>query len=107
MEITKPFVIPKALIMQSYWSVKANKGNPGINQQILADFEKNWLGNLYKLWNRMSSGTYFPKPVRKGSIPKKQGGERVLGVLLAKSPTRLPMEVLNFEGMLFFFIGWI
>lgn len=80
MEITKPFTIAKALVMRAYQLVKANKGSHGIDQQSLADFEKNWRGNLYKLWNRMSSGTYFPKPMRRVGIPKKQGGERVLGV---------------------------
>jgi len=59
MEITKQFTIPKKLVMQASQLVKANKGSPGIDQQSLADFEKNWQGNLYKLWNRMSSGTYF------------------------------------------------
>jgi RNA-directed DNA polymerase len=80
MEITKPFNIPKKLVMQAYQLVKANKGSHGIDQQSLADFEKDWRENLYKLWNRMSSGTYFPKSVRKVVIPKKQGGERILGV---------------------------
>lgn len=79
MEITKPFNIPKQLVMQAYKLVKANKGSHGIDQLSLVDFDKNWQGNLYKIWNRMSSGTYFPKPVRKVAIPK-LGGERVLGV---------------------------
>lgn len=79
-EITKPFEIPKGLVMQAYQLVKANKGSPGIDQQSLNDFDKNWKKNLYKLWNRMSSGAYFPKPVKRVSIPKKTGGERVLGI---------------------------
>jgi RNA-directed DNA polymerase len=79
-EITKSFSIPKKLVMQAYQVVKANKGSHGIDQQSLANFEKNWRGNLYKLWNRMSSGTYFPRPVRRVAIPKKTGGERSLGI---------------------------
>ena len=78
--MTKPFTIPKELVMQAYRQVKANAGSAGIDQQTLAEFEKDWQGNLYKLWNRMSSGTYFPKPVKRVSILKKTGGERILGV---------------------------
>lgn len=79
-QMTKPFTIPKELIMQAYRQVKANAGSAGIDQQTLAEFEKDWQGNLYKLWNRMSSGSYFPKPVKRVSILKKTGGERILGV---------------------------
>lgn len=68
------------MVMQAYLSVKANRGSHGIDQQSLADFDIDWRGNLYKLWNRMSSGSYFPKPVRKVVIPKKLGGERALGI---------------------------
>lgn len=66
--------------MQAYRMVKANAGAGGIDHQSVADFEKDLRGNLYKLWNRMSSGTYFPSAVRRVSIPKKAGGERILGI---------------------------
>jgi RNA-directed DNA polymerase len=77
---TKPFNISKQLVMQAYRLVKANRGAAGVDQQSLADFETKLQDNLYKLWNRMSSGTYFPPPVKAVGIPKKQGGERILGV---------------------------
>lgn len=66
--------------MAAWEKVKANKGAYGVDEQSIADFEKDLKDNLYKLWNRMSSGTYFPPPVRAVSIPKKSGGERILGV---------------------------
>jgi len=77
---TKPFNIPKQLFVQAYSLVKANAGSAGVDRQTLEDFEKNLKNNLYKLWNRMSSGSYFPPPVKAVPIPKKTGGERILGV---------------------------
>jgi len=78
---TKPFIIPKDLVVKAYKLVKANAGAAGVDQQTLADFDKNLKDNLYKLWNRLSSGSYFPPPVKAVPIPKKQGGgERILGV---------------------------
>ena len=77
----KSFDIPKALVWQAYWSVKANKGAPGVDGQSIDDFDKDRDNNLYKIWNRMSSGTYFPPPVRAVEIPKPHGGgTRILGV---------------------------
>lgn len=76
----KPFTIPKELVVKAYKLVKANAGAAGVDQQSLADFDKDAKNNLYKLWNRLSSGSYFPPPVKAVSIPKKQGGERILGV---------------------------
>jgi RNA-directed DNA polymerase len=76
----KPFVIPKQLVWEAYKQVKANKGAAGVDQETLDDFEKDLQGNLYLVWNRMSSGTYFPPPVRAVEIPKSHGGTRVLGV---------------------------
>ena len=76
----KPFVISKQLVMQAYRLVKANRGGAGVDHQSLDDFEEDLKNNLYRLWNRMSSGSYFPAPVKAVSIPKKSGGERVLGV---------------------------
>jgi RNA-directed DNA polymerase len=80
MEKTKPFNIPKQLFVEAFKLVKANAGAAGVDQQSLEDFERNLKNNLYKLWNRMSSGSYFPPPVQGVSIPKKSGGERILGV---------------------------
>ena len=76
----KPFTISKRLVWQAWQKVKANKGAAGIDGQSLADFEANLSGNLYKLWNRMSSGSYFPPPVMRVDIDKKDGGTRPLGV---------------------------
>ena len=80
MEKTKPFNIPKQLFVKAYKLVKANAGAAGVDQQSLSDFSKDLKNNLYKLWNRMSSGCYFPPPVKAVPIPKKSGGERILGV---------------------------
>ena len=77
---TKTFIIPKELVMKAFQRVKANAGAAGVDQQTVCDFEANLKDNLYKLWNRMSSGSYFPKPVKAVPIPKKSGGERILGV---------------------------
>ena len=76
----KPFRIEKRRVYEAYKAVKSNQGAAGVDGETLEIFEKDLAGNLYKLWNRMSSGTYFPPPVRAVSIPKKSGGERVLGV---------------------------
>ena len=80
MNETKSFIIPKTLVMEAYKLVKANAGAAGMDRQTLEDFERNLKDNLYKIWNRMSSGTYFPPPVKAVPIPKKSGGERILGV---------------------------
>jgi len=66
--------------MEAWERVKANKGAKGVDGETIEQFESNLKDNLYKLWNRMSSGTYFPKPVRTVGIPKKDGGERKLGI---------------------------
>ena len=76
----KPFDIPKRLVWEAYRKVAANKGAAGVDGQSIAEFEEDLKGNLYKLWNRLSSGTYFPPPVRGVEIPKKAGGTRMLGV---------------------------
>jgi RNA-directed DNA polymerase len=80
MSATKPFVIDKWLVYEAYKAVKANAGAAGVDQQSIEDFEMDLKGNLYKIWNRMSSGSYFPPPVRAVAIPKKSGGERILGI---------------------------
>ena len=80
MEETKPFKISKQIVKISFERVRANKGTYGIDEQSITDFEINLKDNLYKIWNRMSSGTYFPKPVKAVAIPKKNGGTRILGI---------------------------
>ena len=80
MEETKPFKISKQVVKIAFDRVKANKGTYGIDEQTIADFEENLKDNLYKIWNRMSSETYFPKPVKAVAIPKKNGGTRILGI---------------------------
>jgi RNA-directed DNA polymerase len=75
----KPFAISKRLVWEAYERVKANKGAGGVDECSIEDFEKDLRGNLYKIWNRMSSGTYFPPPVKAVEIPK-PGGTRILGV---------------------------
>jgi RNA-directed DNA polymerase len=77
---TKSFEIPKELVWNAFKLVKANRGAAGVDGQSLKDFESNLGNNLYRIWNRMSSGSYFPPPVKAVSIPKKSGGERILGV---------------------------
>jgi group II intron reverse transcriptase/maturase len=76
----KPFNIDKRLVYEAYKAVKSNRGAAGVDEQTIEQFEDDLTGNLYKIWNRMSSGTYFPPPVRAVAIPKKSGGERILGV---------------------------
>ena len=76
----KPFVISKWEVQEAYETVKANGGAPGVDGCSIEDFEADLRGNLYKIWNRMSSGSYFPPPVRAVEIPKASGGVRVLGV---------------------------
>lgn len=80
MKVARPFEISKKLVWESYLEVKSKGGSAGIDGQTLDDFEQNLKGNLYKIWNRMSSGSYFPPPVKAVPIPKKAGGERTLGV---------------------------
>ncbi len=77
---TKPFSIPKALVYEAYQRVRANKGSAGIDGERLEAFESNLSGNLYKLWNRLSSGSYMPPPVRRVEIEKPDGGLRPLGI---------------------------
>lgn len=76
----KPFEISKWRLLQAFEKVKANSGTAGVDGESIAAFEANLKGNLYKLWNRLSSGSYFPPPVREVEIPKKAGGVRTLGV---------------------------
>ena len=76
----KPFCIPKRWVWEAYKRVKANRGAAGVDEQSIAQFEKGLKDNLYKLWNRLSSGSYFPPPVKRVEIRKRDGGTRPLGV---------------------------
>jgi RNA-directed DNA polymerase len=76
----KPFSIDKKLVYEAYKVVRANAGAAGVDGQTIGQFDADLKGNLYKIWNRLSSGSYFPPPVRAVAIPKKSGGQRLLGV---------------------------
>jgi RNA-directed DNA polymerase len=76
----KPFCISKWEVWEAYKQVKANKGAAGVDGQSIAEFEEDLKDNLFKIWNRMSSGSYFPLPVRRVDIPKDNGGTRPLGI---------------------------
>jgi len=76
----KPFSISKRVVWEAWLSVKANQGAAGVDEESIARFERRLKPNLYKIWNRMSSGTYFPAPVRMVKIPKPDGRERPLGI---------------------------
>ncbi|ECC9721950.1 group II intron reverse transcriptase/maturase, partial [Salmonella enterica subsp. diarizonae] len=80
MDRAKPFSISKTIVWEAYKRVKANAGAAGVDRQSIEAFEKDLTGNLYKLWNRMASGSYFPPPVRRVDIPKSGGGTRSLGI---------------------------
>ena len=76
----KPYTISKQVVWEAYQKVKANKGAAGVDGQSIEAFEADLKNNLYKIWNRMSSGTYFPPAVKAVEIPKANGGTRILGV---------------------------
>jgi RNA-directed DNA polymerase len=76
----KPFSISKRVVFKAYKRVKANKGAAGVDGESIADFERDLKNNLYRIWNRMSSGSYFPPAVRSVEIAKKGGGQRKLGI---------------------------
>ena len=80
MDEVKPFDIPKREVWEAFKKVKANQGAAGVDGQSIADFEADLTNNLYELWNRLSSGSYFPPPVRRVDIPKVDGGTRPLGI---------------------------
>ncbi|MFN2119272.1 MAG: group II intron reverse transcriptase/maturase [Anaerolineales bacterium] len=80
MSKAKPYDISKKMVWEAYKQVKANGGAAGVDGQTVAEFEKDLKGNLYKLWNRMSSGSYFPPPVKLVEIPKGDGSKRPLGI---------------------------
>lgn len=97
MQETKPFSISKNVVMMAFERVKANKGTYGIDEQSIEDFELDLKNNLYRLWNRMSSGSYFPKPVKAVVIPKKNGGTRTLGIPTVEDRVAQMVVKLYFE----------
>ena len=80
MDKAKSWSIPKRWVWDAYKRVKANRGAAGIDEQTIEEFERDLANNLYKLWNRMSSGSYFPPPVKRVHIDKRGGGSRPLGI---------------------------
>ncbi len=93
----KPYNIPKQLVWEAYQRVKANRGAAGVDGESLTTFERDLQDNLYKIWNRLSSGSYFPPPVRLVEIPKGDGGTRSLGIptvadRIAQTVVKIVME---------------
>jgi RNA-directed DNA polymerase len=93
----KSFEISKWAVWEAYRRVKDNRGGAGVDEQSMAEFEEDLQGNLYRLWNRLSSGSYFPPPVRAVEIPKRDGSLRTLGVptvadRIAQTVARLYLE---------------
>src|SRR4051795_7535280 len=80
MDRAKPFDIPKREVWEAYKRVRANQGAAGVDGQTIADFEADLSNNLYKLWNRLSSGSYIPPPVRRVDIPRSDGRTRPPGI---------------------------
>jgi RNA-directed DNA polymerase len=93
----KPFDISKRDVWDAWVKVKTNQGAPGVDEQSIADFETDLKNNLYRVWNRMSSGSYFPAPVRAVEILKPHGGGvRTLGIptvgdRVAPGPVQSPL----------------
>jgi RNA-directed DNA polymerase len=100
MEKTKSFEIPKRVMMEAYRRVQRNGGAAGVDGQTIESFDRNVKDNLYKLWNRMSSGSYFPQAVRRVDIPKKSGGTRPLGIPTVSDRIAQMTARLVFEPML-------
>ena len=99
MKTTKPFEISKHDVVRAWELVKANKGAPGVDGETIEQFESNLKGNLYKLWNRMSSGSYFPPAVKTVAIPKKTGGDRMLGIPTVSDRVAQMVVKLHFESL--------
>ena len=80
MDKAKPFCIAKREVWEAYKRVRANRGAAGVDEQTIADFDEDVKSNLYRLWNRLSSGSYMPPPVRRVDIGKSDGKTRPLGI---------------------------
>ncbi len=99
MKRAKPYEISKDAVLEAWRLIRANKGAEGVDAQTIADFEENLKDNLYKIWNRMSSGSYFPPPVKMVSIPKKACGERILGIPTVSDRVAQMVTKLYFEPL--------
>jgi len=99
MDKPKPYTISPWLVSQAYERVKANRGAAGVDGESLRKFETDLPNNLYKIWNRMSSGSYFPPPVKAVEIPKKSGGVRILGVPTVADRIAQTVVMLTFEPL--------
>ena len=99
METTKPFEISKHDVVRAWQLVKANKGAHDVDGETIEQFESDLKNNLYKIWNRMSSGSYFPPPVKTVAIPKKTGGERKLGIPTVSDQVAQMVVKLHFEPL--------
>jgi RNA-directed DNA polymerase len=86
------------LVWEAYKRVKANKGAAGVDGQSVEDFEKDLQGNLYKIWNRMSSGTYFPPPVKAVEIPKPHGGGTRIQVTSGIGTPRVATRTMDLDS---------
>jgi len=93
----KPFQISKRSVWEAWKLVKANAGSAGVDEESLKGFEANLKDNLYKLWNRLSSGSYYPPPVKGVAIPKKSGGQRMLGIPCVGDRVAQTVVKLTFE----------
>ena len=90
---------PKHDVVRAWQRVKANKGTYGVDGETIKQFESNLKSNLYKIWNRMSSGSYFPPPIKTVAIPKKTGGERKLGIPTVSDRIAQMVVKLHFEPL--------
>lgn len=96
---THRFIIDRWQVVKAYQLVKTNKGAAGIDNQSMSDFETDLKNNLYKIWNQMSSGSYFPPAVKAVAIPKKSGGERILGIPTIQDRIAQMVAKLTFEPL--------
>ena len=94
----KSFEISKWAVWEAYRRVKENKGGAGVDGESMAEFEQDLKGNLYKLWNRLSSGSYFPPPVRAVEIPKRDGSSRTLGIPTVIAYHEVAQAAFGFAG---------
>lgn len=99
MSKAKSFKISKDSVLESWKRVKANKGSFGVDRESISEFDEDYKNNLYKIWNRMSSGSYFPPPVKTVEIPKKSGGKRVLGIPTVSDRVAQMVVKLYFEPL--------
>ena len=97
LEKAKSYQISKQVVVDAWKHVKANKGAAGVDSETISDFEENLKDNLYKIWNRMSSGSYFPPSVKTVAIPKKTGGERLLGIPTVSDRVAQMVVKIHFE----------